>query len=119
MNAVTGAWTELGVAPKTLADSGKTVAERERVAAAIIERYMDALLQNRARFVEIPGPLETMLREKYDWKLNTAGLSRATERAQRVRVALDSARAAERPPTQVPIQPTPQQGAQPQGAQPQ
>lgn len=117
----------LGLSPKTLADSAKTVEERERVAAAHVDRYMEALLNNQAQFVEIPVPLQDVLREKYDAKVNAAGIDRAFERAQQIRARADSAARAARPQTQVPIappagQPAPQgapQGTQPQQAQPQ
>jgi hypothetical protein len=71
-------------------------------------------------------PLQEVLREKYDYKVNQAGIDRAFERAQQIRARADSAARAARPQTQVPIappagQPAPEgaQGTQPQQAQPQ
>jgi hypothetical protein len=60
-----------------------------------------------------------VLRQKYDSKVNAAGVDRAVERATRVRAASDSANRAARPQTQVPIAPPgAPQGQQPPGAQP-
>jgi parvulin-like peptidyl-prolyl isomerase len=114
---VTSIWKDLGIAPKTLSDSAKTAAERQRMASAHIEEYMDKLLAEQARFVAVPAPIETALRDKYEWKINDAGLDRAVQRAAKVRAALDSTRAAQRPQSQVPMGPA-RPGA-PQQAQPQ
>lgn len=118
-NAVIAAWRNLNVDPSSLADSGSTVAERERIAATRIDRFVDELLAERARFVPIQEPLQTVLRDKYDAKINKAGIDRAVERAMRVRATLDSTRAMQQPQSQVPMppgmrpNPQPQQPAQP------
>ena len=122
-NAVIATWRNLNVDPSTLADSGSTVADRERIAAARIDRFVDELLAERARFVPIQEPLQTVLREKYEAKINKAGIDRAVERALRVRATLDSTRALQQPQSQVPMpqgmnpNPQPQQrpGQAPQG----
>jgi peptidyl-prolyl cis-trans isomerase D len=95
---------QLGVAPAMLADSAKTESERERLAGARIERYMDGLLSGQAQYVMIPEPLERVLRETYDAKVTEAGIDRAVERAQVIRAMNDSTRAAQpRPPSAVPV----------------
>jgi hypothetical protein len=115
---VGNAWTQLGVAPAQLADSANTEQERERVAAARIEAYVDRLLANQAQFVPVPSEVSELLRDTYDWKIANAGVERAIERAQRIRAGRDSTRAASRPQSQVPMG-TPQQGGQqPSGGQP-
>lgn len=115
---VNSAWSGLRVAPRFLADSAKNEDERERLAASRVESYMDQLVKGAAPFVEIPAPLETALREKYGFKINEAGLDRVVERAQRIRATADSAAAAARPNTAVPMPGAPQQpGAQPQQPQ--
>jgi len=86
------AWAGLGVSPNTLADSARTPAERERLAAARVESYMDRLLNNNAQFVPISEPLRNVLRERYEWRINDAGLDRAVERASKIRATSDSAR---------------------------
>ena len=100
------AWTQLGVAPTQLSDSAKTEQERERLAAARIESYVDRLLVNQAQFVAVPTELSELLRETYEWKIASAGVERAVERARRIRASRDSTRAASRPPSQVPLGPT-------------
>ena len=118
-NAVIAAWRNLNVDPSSLADSASTAAERERIAAARIDRFVDELLAERARFVPIQEPLQTVLRGKYEAKINKAGIDRAVERAMRVRATLDSTRAMQQPQSQVPMppgmrpNPQPQQPAQP------
>ena len=105
------AWTQLGVAPQQLADSARTEQERERVAAARVETYVDRLLANQAQFVPVPTEVSELLRDTYDWKITNAGLERAVERARRIRATRDSTRAAQRPQSQVPM------GGQQQGQQ--
>jgi hypothetical protein len=98
------AWQQLGVAPSLLADSGKSAGDRERVASARVERYMDALLAGRAQFVQVPEPLEQMLKDKYAAKIVDAGIDRAVEQAQGIRAVTDSARASQpRPQSAVPV----------------
>jgi hypothetical protein len=109
-------WVGLGVDPKVLADSGKTPAARERVASARVEEYMDNLFMHDARFVDVPKPVEMALKDKYDAKVNEAGLDRALERATKVRATVDSTRAAQQPSSVVPM-PRPGQQGQP-GQQP-
>jgi hypothetical protein len=110
------AWTQLGVAPTQLADSAKTEQERERVAAARIESYIDRLLANQAQFIPLPTEVSELLRDTYDWKIASAGVERAVERARRIRAARDSTRAASRPQSQVPMGPS-QQGTTPPSGQ--
>lgn len=102
-NAVVASWRNLGIDPTTLTDSGSTVADRERIAAARIDRYVDELLAERARFIPVQEPLQTVLRDTYEAKINQAGLERAVERAMRVRATLDSTRALQQPQSQVPM----------------
>jgi peptidyl-prolyl cis-trans isomerase D len=114
---VGNAWTQLGIAPAQLTDSAKTEQERERVAAARIEAYLDRLLANQAQFVAVPTEISELLRDTYDWKIADAGVERALERARRIRTVRDSTRAASRPQSQVPMGPAPQGGQQPSGGQ--
>ena len=112
------AWQQLGVAPSQLADSAKSEGDRERVAAARVERYMDALLAGQAQFVQIPDPLEQMLKEKYDAKITDAGIDRAVEQAQAIRSVTDTSRTNQpQPPSAVPLPGQPG-GAPPAGAPP-
>ncbi|HEY0969980.1 MAG TPA: peptidylprolyl isomerase [Gemmatimonadales bacterium] len=101
--AITSAWSGIGVRPAALADSAKTKAERERLAAERVNRYFEALLRNEAPVVQVPGPVEAALRDKYEYDVNDAGIERALELAARVRARADSTRAAKQPPTAVPV----------------
>jgi hypothetical protein len=111
------AWTQLGVAPPQLADSARTEQERERVAAARVETYVDRLLANQVQFVPVPTEVSELLRDTYDWKIANAGLERAVERARRIRAGRDSTRAAQRPQSQVPMGGQQGQPAAPGGQQ--
>ena len=102
---ITSSWTSLGVDPKQLADSAKAVPARERIAAAHIDTYLDKLLSQQpgVRFVDIPTPLESVLRTRYEFKLNEAGIDRALARATAERHASDSAKSASEPQSAVPL----------------
>ena len=101
--AVTAMWGRLGLDPKSLSDSAKTPADRERVAAARADGYLDKLMAQQAPYVSVPSPIEEMLRAKYSWKVNDAALQAAADKAEKVRAAADSARAKNRPPSEVPL----------------
>jgi peptidyl-prolyl cis-trans isomerase D len=103
IGAVTNLWQGLNVAPAQLADSAKAEADRQRLAAARIENYLDRLVQQRAQFLDVPAPITVALRTKYEHKMNDAGLDRALEQAAQVRATRDSAKAAGQPPTAVPL----------------
>ena len=96
-------WDQLGVSPSVLSDSGSTASARERVAAGHIDSYMDKLMAQEARFVDVPQPVATVLRDKYDWKVNNAGLERAIQNATKARAAADSAKEKNRPASEVPL----------------
>jgi peptidyl-prolyl cis-trans isomerase D len=114
VQAVTMSWKQLGIDPKSLADSAKTPAERERLAAARVEAFLDKVMAGEAQPLPVPSPLQIVLMDKYDYKLNLAGIDRAVERAQQVRSKADSARAASQPKSAVPLPGgTPPTGAAP------
>jgi hypothetical protein len=102
VQAVAMTWQALGIDPKSLADSAKTPAERERLAAARVEAYLDKIMAGEVQPVPVPSPLQLVLMDKFDAKVNAAGIDRAVERAQRVRVVADSTRAANQPKSAVP-----------------
>jgi PPIC-type PPIASE domain len=105
LTLITGAWTTLNVDPKELSDSAKTQAGRQRVAAGHIESYMDKLLAQApgVRFVDVPSPIEQLLRGKYPSAINEAGLDRALARATAERKVDDSTRASKEPASAVPL----------------
>jgi peptidyl-prolyl cis-trans isomerase D len=113
VQAVTQSWKQLGIDPKSLADSAKTPAERERLAAARVEAFLDKVMAGEAQPIPVPSPLQIVLMDKYDYKVNPAGIDRAVERAQQVRAKADSARAASQPKSAVPLPGGPPTGAAP------
>src|SRR5207244_2405383 len=52
--AIASSWQALGVDPKSLADSGKTPAERERIAAARIEAFLDRIMTGSIQPLPVP-----------------------------------------------------------------
>jgi hypothetical protein len=105
-------WQQLGVDPKMLADSAKTVPERERLAANRVESYIDRIMAGQAQPLPVPQPLATVVQAKYSSSINGAGIDRAVERAQKIRAAADSARVQNQPKSQVPLPGMPNPGAQ-------
>ena len=103
-------WQAIGVDPKSLADSAKTPADRERLAAARVEAFMDRVMSGQQQPVPVPTPLQAVLMDKYDSQINPAGIDRAVERAAKLRASADSARAANQPKSAVPL-PGPMTGA--------
>jgi hypothetical protein len=103
LQAVVQSWAALGVDPKSLADSGKTPADREKIAAARVEKFLDRVMAGEIQPLPIPSPLQIVLMDKFEAKVNPAGIDRALERAASIRVAADSARAAAQPPSEVPL----------------
>jgi hypothetical protein len=110
---VTTAMGDLKVSPFFLKDSAKTVAERERLAAARIEAYFDLLLNEKTQFVNVPEGVGTALRAKYESRIVAAGVERALERATRIRQVADSTRASSSPPSAVPMPGSPPAQAAP------
>jgi hypothetical protein len=109
-------WQTLGVDPKMLADSAKNNAERERLAAARVDAYLDRMMSGQAQVLNVPPPLKKMLDAKYESSVNQQGIDRSVERAQKLRASADSARAASQPKSAVPMPGMP--GMAPPGTQP-
>jgi parvulin-like peptidyl-prolyl isomerase len=103
VQAVAMTWQALRIDPKSLSDSAKTPAERERLAAARIEAFLDKVMAGEAQPVPVPSPLQIVLMNKYESKVNPAGIDRAVERAQKIRTVADSTRAANQPKSAVPL----------------
>jgi parvulin-like peptidyl-prolyl isomerase len=104
-NAVRTAWSQLGVMPQTLSDSAKSEGDREKLAIKRIDDYFTRMVQEAAPFVPVPTPLSNVLRGKYKYSFNDAGLDRAVQEAAKIRSSADSARSAGQPPTAVPLNP--------------
>ncbi len=117
--AVLQVWTALGIDPKSLADSGKTASEREKIAAGRIEHFLDRVMAGEVQPVPVPSPLQIVLMDKFDAKVNAGTIDRALERATTLRAAADSARTAGQPKSSVPLPGTPGAGqGKPSGAAP-
>jgi parvulin-like peptidyl-prolyl isomerase len=100
---VAGAMSELRISPFFLKDSAKTPSEKERLAASRIDAYFDLLLAEKAQFVNVPEPISSALRSKYESRIVAAGIERALERAAKIRQVADSTRAAQQPASAVPM----------------
>jgi len=101
-SAVMNSFNGLGITPKSLADSGKSVSDREKLAAARIERFMDALLANKAQFVDVAEPVSRALRVKFESRVIAGGIDRAVADAQKAVAKADSAKAKNMPQSAVP-----------------
>lgn len=79
---------------------------------------MTRLINGQDQYVEVPSPLVQALRQKYDWKISSAGIDRAVQAATTIRAKEDSARAAALPKSAVPMpMPRPDSGTPPAGKQ--
>ena len=116
VNAVQSALAQLGVTPQSLADSAKTAGDREKLAARRIDEYFTRMVQEQAPFVPVPTPLSNVLRQKYKYSFNDAGLERAVQEASKIRSSADSARTAGQPATAVPLNPALTPAPAPSGA---
>jgi hypothetical protein len=106
---VINSWTQLGVAPNQLADSGKTVVAREAVASGRINKFLENMLVRDGAFVQVARSMDLMLRMRYPGaKVVDAGVDRALEAAQKLRGSADSTRSANRPASAVPMPGAPQ-----------
>ena len=110
---VTNSWAGLHISPDMLVDSAKTPPEKEKLAAARVNTYLDRLLQNQETYVDVPAPLANALRQKYDGKVSSAGLDRALEGAKKIRALTDSSKAAQQPKSAVPMPTTPRDTGKP------
>jgi hypothetical protein len=100
---VVQSWDQLGLNPKTLADSAKTVSAREKLASARVNAYLDKLMQQQAGFVQVPPPLEQLMKQKYNVTINGAAMDKAVASSAALKSKSDSLRAKNAPPTEVPM----------------
>jgi PPIC-type peptidyl-prolyl cis-trans isomerase-like protein len=91
---------EMGLDSAALGDSGAASAERNKVAALKVDKYFDQLIEGKSRLRPLPSALATVLRERFSWRVNDAGINRAVELAVAER-AKDSTK------TAGPLQPAP------------
>lgn len=82
----------LNLTPEMLRDSAATPEARLAFAMARVNDYMDRVVHGRARFFPVPPFLGETLRARARWSVDEAGVRRALERAQQIRLAADSLR---------------------------
>jgi parvulin-like peptidyl-prolyl isomerase len=102
-SAVMSSMGSLRLSPAMLADSAKTPAEREKLAASRVEAYMDALLKNQAQFVDIAEPVAIALRKHFEARVVMAGVERAVADAEKLVAKADSIKKANQPSSVVPM----------------
>ena len=112
-NAMLGLWGQLGLDPKSISDSAKSVPERERIAAARVEALLDRIMSGQAQAIQVPTPAQSVLALMYKTKTMPAGLDRVVERASKLRASADSLRLAQQPQSQVPMPGSPPGAAVP------
>jgi hypothetical protein len=83
--------SEMGLTVPDLTDSTVAIAEREKVAALIVEKYFDDLVKGKIRLRPLPSALASLLREKLPYEIHDVGVNRAVELAQHKRTQADSA----------------------------
>ena len=108
---VSMSWQQMGISPKSLADSAKSSGERERLAAVRVDAFIEKIMAGQAQPIPVPAPLQIVLMDKYDASVNPAGIDRAVEQATRIRASADSAKAAQQPKSAVPMPGAPTTGA--------
>ena len=74
--------SEMGVDEASLGDSSAAAAERKKVAAMKVEQYFDRLVEGKTRLRPLPSALATVLRERFSYRVNDAGINRAVELAE-------------------------------------
>ncbi len=101
--ALANAWTSLNVEPSKLDSVGKSKGERMKAAAQRIEEYIGKLLAQQAPYVDVSQPVQNVLREKYDYTINSETISQVLLEAAKVRLASDSTATAAQPGSVVPV----------------
>lgn len=97
----------IGLTDGFVADSTKPAAERLDSAYARVDVFMERLMMGQAQFRPLPGSLSGYLREHGKYRVNRAGLTRATELVTAKQKADSAANAAKAPAAEGPVQPAP------------
>ena len=105
---------EMSLDQSDLTDTATALAEREKVAQLVVERYFDQLIAGKVRLRPLPSALATLLRDRLPYRLHDAGINSATEMATEMKAKADSAA----PPNGMQRAPGPPPLPHPQGAQP-
>lgn len=103
MGSVVKSMEGLRVSPAMLADSAKTQKEREALAAARVNAFLDLLIENKTQFVDVTEPAALALRKKYEARVVQQGLDRAVADAVKARAKADSVAKQNLPSSSVPM----------------
>jgi hypothetical protein len=95
--------TSLDLDPAKLQTAAKSKGERLKLAAQKVESYVGKLLAQQAQYVEVPIPVQNVLRDKYDHTINPESISQVLLEAAKVRLASDSTAKATQPGSVVPV----------------
>ena len=117
---------EMGLDTTRLFDPTVSAADRDMVAAAKVDQYLDRFITGKARLRPLPAAMASLLRDKAKYQVNEAGLNRAVELAQAERAKTDTTKGQagglQRAPGPAPIPgaapPSPPQGQPAPGARP-
>ena len=85
----------LGLYGAEVTDSAATAADRNRVVALKLDEYFDRIARGEARPRPLPPPLSGLLRDRGEFRLHPAALSRAVEIAKETRQAIADSAAAD------------------------
>jgi hypothetical protein len=102
-SSLTNAWTALNVDPKSLEAAAKSKSDRAKLAAQRVEDYIARLMSQQAQYVDVTEPVQNVLRDKYDYKINAAALDKVLVEAAKIRLASDSTTKAGQPNSVVPL----------------
>lgn len=97
------AWMQLGVTPFFLADSNRTVKEREALAASRVDKYIENFITGKAPPVDLPPQVAAALRKKKKTNLNNQALAKAVEQALLLKASKDSTENAVQTPSVIPM----------------
>jgi peptidyl-prolyl cis-trans isomerase D len=103
LGTITQAWTGLNIDPKALTAMAKSKGDREKLAQQRVNEYFTKLLNQQAQFVEITGPVQEVLRDKYDYTINPETLDQVLLQAAKIRLSSDSTSKAAQPNSVVPV----------------
>ena len=104
-SGVKGVMEALRVTPAQLADSATDRGAWVTLASARVDAFLAQVIRNEVQYVEVPEQLASVLRGRFDHRVTPAGLDRVLAEATKRRAVADSARAANMPPSAVPLGP--------------
>ena len=85
----------LRLTPDVVRDSATSPRERDRLAEAHVDDYLQRVVQGRAQFIPLPPFFSEALRDDARWSVDQAGVRVALERARGMRPTADTTGAAE------------------------